>query len=58
MKGVLSPSFEQTNPAGHIAGATLPKPGDDKQPVPVRKETVVAFVNGLTVEEQAGIMGA
>lgn len=38
--------------------ASLPKAGDDKKPVPVRKETVVAFVNGLTVEEQASIMGA
>jgi hypothetical protein len=38
--------------------ASLPKPGEDKQPVPVRKDTVVAFVNGLTVEEQAGILQA
>jgi hypothetical protein len=52
--------------------ASLPKPGEklgqgqvsafgegeDKQPVPIRKDMVVAYVNGLTVEEQAGILEA
>ena len=34
------------------------KEGEDKKPIPVRKETVVAYVNGLTVDEQAGILEA
>jgi hypothetical protein len=38
--------------------ASLPKAGEDKQAVPVRKETVVAYVNGLSVDEQAGILQA
>jgi hypothetical protein len=39
--------------------ASLPKDGEEnKKPIPVRKETVVSYVNGLTVDEQAGILQA
>ncbi len=36
--------------------ASLPKLEETKQPVPVRKETVINYVNGLSVEEQSGIL--
>jgi hypothetical protein len=37
---------------------SLPKPGQDIKPVPIRKETVIARVNGLTPEEQLKVFEA
>jgi hypothetical protein len=37
---------------------TLPKPGQETKPVPVRKETVIARVNALSPEEQLKIFEA
>ncbi len=37
---------------------SLPKPGEEKKPIPVRKETVIARVNALSPEEQLKIFEA